>query len=314
MDKDTQQTVTGRFAPSPTGRMHFGNIFAAVLSWLSAHSRHGRWVLRIEDLDPQRSRYEYARQIEDDLAWLGIDADEGGTSDRGPHGPYSQSRRGEFYERTLRRLEELGLVYGCTCTRADIMATQAPHMSDGRVVYSGKCRPAACPPFGSSPGAGARRLYVPDRDITFTDGICGTQHVNRARHCGDFVLRRADGAWAYQLAVVADDAAMGITEVMRGRDLLLSAAQQIYLFGLLGLKAPEYVHIPLVCNAAGQRLSKRDSSESMQALRRRYTPQAILGRVGYCAGLLDSNEECSLCDLLKVYNRDKISRDEAVYV
>ena len=314
MDNNSHHTVTGRFAPSPTGRMHFGNIFAAVLSWLSVHSRNGRWVLRIEDLDPQRSKLEYALRIEDDLAWLGIEPDEGGTADRGPLGPYSQSRRGEFYRRTLRRLEELGLVYGCTCTRADIMATQAPHMSDGRVIYSGKCRPSTNPPFGCPTGPGARRIYVPDREISFTDGICGPQRVNLAKHCGDFLLQRADGAWAYQLAVVADDAAMGITEVMRGRDLLLSAAQQIYLFELLGMNPPEYVHIPLICNAAGQRLSKRDSSESMQELRQRYSPEAILGRVGFCAGLLDRNEECSLSDLLKVYNRDKISRLEAVYV
>ncbi len=129
--------VKGRFAPSPTGRMHLGNVFSAMVSWLSARSRGGGWVLRIEDLDPQRSRMEYARQIEDDLAWLGLDWDEGGVDGAGEAGPYCQSMRGAEYEAALERLMATGLLYRCRCTRADIMATQAPHQSDGRVVYVG---------------------------------------------------------------------------------------------------------------------------------------------------------------------------------
>ena len=145
--------MTGRFAPSPTGRMHLGNIFAALVSWLSVRSQGGKWILRVEDLDPQRSRMEYARQIEDDLAWLGLEWDEGGVDSVGDHGPYCQSLRGDIYEEVLRRLESTGLTYPCYCTRADIMATQAPHESDGRVVYSGRCRPESLggvmPPDGS---------------------------------------------------------------------------------------------------------------------------------------------------------------------
>lgn len=311
MTQEKQEPVpVGRYAPSPTGRMHFGNIFTAVLSWLSVRSRGGRWVLRIEDLDPQRSKAEYARQIEDDLDWLGLSWDEGGTECKGSHGPYCQSLRHDFYERTLAVLAEKKMIYPCFCRRADILATQAPHAADGRVVYSGRCRPAAKPPFDVTfvEGRGATRLFVPDEDITFTDGICGPQRVNLAHHCGDFLLRRADGAWSYQLAVVADDAAMGITEVLRGNDLLLSAAQQIYLYRLLGYAVPEFVHTPLVCNAAGQRLSKRDNSMSMEELRCRFTPAELLGKVAFAGGLTDTSEPCTTAELLGVFDRSRITR------
>ncbi|MDO4320062.1 MAG: tRNA glutamyl-Q(34) synthetase GluQRS [Bacteroidales bacterium] len=289
----------GRFAPSPTGRMHLGNVYTALISWLSARKAGGSWVLRIEDLDPQRSRVDYARQIEDDLHWLGLDWDEGGLDDRGAAGPYSQSRRGALYAGFLDRLRSTGLTYGCTCTRADIMATQAPHQTDGRVIYAGTCRPAVMPCH--APGSAvphAVRLWVPDRDIDFVDRVYGPQSVNLASHCGDFVLRRADGAWAYQLAVVVDDALMGITEVVRGNDLLLSAAQQIYLYGLLGLPAPSFAHLPLVCNAEGRRLSKRDSSLSMAELRRTHTPDALIGRLAYLAGITPDASPCTAAGLL----------------
>ena len=260
----------GRFAPSPTGRMHLGNVFCALLSWLSAKSQGGEWVLRIEDLDPQRSREEYALQLMDDLQWLGLPWD---------GEPVWQSQRGHIYEEYLRHLTEMGLTYPCHCTRADIMATQAPHETDGRVVYKGTCRPrdidaigaidaidtithSATTPLPTVPlrqgdersGGGGltanhsplnvhrspltvtpatTRLIVPDRTIPFTDGHYGPHPLNLAEHCGDYIVRRKDGAWAYQLAVVVDDALMGITEIVRGRDLLLSSPQQIHLRELL---------------------------------------------------------------------------------
>ncbi|MDE6330874.1 MAG: tRNA glutamyl-Q(34) synthetase GluQRS [Muribaculaceae bacterium] len=299
----------GRFAPSPTGRMHLGNVVAALLSWVSAKRDGGSWLLRIEDLDPQRSRYEYARQIEDDLSRLGLDWDEGGLDGIGQAGPYVQSMRGEFYEEALRRLDSQGLLYGCTCTRADILATQAPHQSDGRVVYSGRCRPAAEPPFasvlepasaaasatgeageGSDPLTAGRRpalrVAVGDEDIRFVDRYAGECVYNLRRDCGDFIVRRSDGAWAYQLAVVVDDALMGVTEVVRGEDLLLSTAQQIHLYRLLGYEPPEFAHFPLITNADGQRLSKRDRAESLESLFARYTPREIIGMAAYRAGLI----------------------------
>ncbi len=297
------QRGAGRFAPSPTGRMHLGNVFAALISWLSARRGGKRWILRIEDLDPQRSRMEYARLIEDDLHWLGLDWDEGGVDGIGDSGPYCQSLRGPIYESMLERLRATGLTYGCVCTRADIMATQAPHQSDGRVIYGGRCRPASMPHHGPEPaGPHSVRLWVPDREIRFVDGVYGPQCVNLTSHCGDFVVRRADGAWAYQLAVVADDALMGVTEVVRGCDLLLSAAQQIYLYGLLGFDAPEFMHVPLICNEAGQRLSKRDSSLSMERLRETHGPRDIIGICAHMAGLIPEPAPCRPDELTGLFS------------
>lgn len=302
--------IVGRFAPSPSGRMHLGNIYTSLLSWLSVKARGGRWILRIEDLDPQRSKPEYALMIEEDLRWLGLEWDEGGLWGKGPNGPYVQSQRHHLYEEALERLKATGLCYPCTCTRADILATQAPHESDGRVVYKGTCRPPHLQYYPDAtqrlqtsvpclPGA-AVRLMVPDEEIVFTDRIKGYQSVNLAQHCGDFIVRRGDGAWAYQLAVVVDDALMGVTEVMRGDDLLLSAAQQIYLYRLLGYTPPEFAHIPLVCNDAGIRLSKRDKSLSMEYLRANNTPKEVLGMAAYRAKIIDEIKAVELAELLEL--------------
>lgn len=293
--------VVGRFAPSPSGRMHLGNIYTAVMSWLSVKSRDGKWILRIEDLDPQRSKPEYACCIEEDLQWLGLQWDEGGLEGIGDKGPYVQSRRHHIYEDALSRLKATGMCYSCRCSRADIMATRAPHESDGRVIYKGTCRPSFLPSIYQNIPGSAVRIAVPDEDISFTDTIRGKQIVNLASQCGDFVLRRADGAWAYQLAVVVDDALMGVTEVMRGEDLLLSTAQQIYLYRLLGFIPPLFAHLPLVCNSQGVRLSKRDSSLSMEYLRRNNTPQQILGTVAHMASLIPTPSPISLSDLLQLY-------------
>lgn len=308
--KSGEKRVKGRFAPSPTGRMHIGNICAALLSWHSAKSRGGDWLLRIEDLDPQRSRREYAEQIEDDLHRLGLDWDEGGLASG-----YVQSERGDFYEEALAKLKDSGLVYPCVCTRADIMATQAPHQSDGRIVYSGNCRPSGWGemkngimmggreiPMDFSSKKGSWRVMVPDRKISFIDRIAGPQSFNPALECGDFIVRRKDGAWAYQLAVVVDDALMGVTEVVRGEDLLLSTAQQIYLYEVLflsdGFRLPEYAHFPLIRNEQGERLSKRDKSCSLEYLFAHHTPQEIIGRAAYLTGLRPTAEPIMPCDLL----------------
>lgn len=273
---ETKNVVRGRFAPSPTGRMHLGNVFAALLSWLSAKSLGGKWLLRIEDIDPQRSHREFAELIMDDLQWLGLTWDEG---------PYWQSERSDIYQHYLDILQQGGMTYPCYCTRADILATQAPHESDGRVVYKGTCR--MLPP-GSRRGPAAIRMRVPERGegiVSFVDGHYGRQSVDLTTQCGDFIVRRKDGAWAYQLAVVVDDALMGVTEVVRGRDLLLSSPQQIYLARKLGFTPPHFAHFPLLCNAMGQRLSKRDRSLDMEALRANYEPQQIIGMLAYAAGI-----------------------------
>lgn len=281
-----KETV-GRFAPSPTGRMHMGNVFCALLSWYHARKQGGRWLLRIEDLDPQRSRREYALQLMDDLQWLGLEWDGDAVW---------QSERSDIYEHYLGELISRGLTYPCYCTRADIMATQAPHESDGRIVYAGTCRNITTPPVGRQPST---RLIVPDRTITFTDGFCGEQSINLSRHCGDFVVRRADGAWAYQLAVVVDDALMGVSEVVRGNDLLLSTPQQIYLYDLLGFKTPRFFHHQLLRNESGQRLSKRDKAMDMSVLRTQYTPAQLIGHLAHLAGLTEREEAVTPEELVK---------------
>jgi glutamyl-tRNA synthetase len=307
-----ENNIKGRFAPSPTGRMHLGNIFSALLSWLSAKAQGGTWLLRIEDIDPQRSRREFAEWIMDDLDWLGLSWDEG-PQVGGANGPYYQSERGAVYEHYLHRLQEEGLVYPCYCTRADILATQAPHESDGRVVYKGTCRHL---PPESRHGQAAMRMMVPDAGMgtrTFTDGHYGVQTVDLTTQCGDFIVRRKDGAWAYQLAVVVDDALMGVTEVVRGRDLLLSSPQQIYLAGCLGFTPPRFTHLPLLCNAAGQRLSKRDKSMDMATLRNRHSAKEIIGMLAYTAGLLPAPTPMTPRELTGLFDWNNVSRD-SIYV
>lgn len=295
--------IKGRFAPSPTGRMHLGNVFSALLSWLSAKSQGGTWLLRIEDIDPQRSRQEYAELIMDDLHWLGLDWDEG---------PYYQSERGDIYEHYLKQLTDNGLTYPCYCTRADILATQAPHESDGRVVYKGTCRNLAP---GVKTGPAAIRMKVPSEGkgiLSFTDGHYGMQTIDLTTHCGDFIVRRKDGAWAYQLAVVVDDALMGINEVVRGCDLLLSSPQQIYLAQQLGFAPPHFTHLPLLCNKQGQRLSKRDQSLDMAALRTSNTPEEIIGMLAHAAGLQQSNEPITAQELIGEFSWDKIPTNNII--
>jgi len=276
--------------------MHLGNVFAALLSWLSARSRGGRWLLRIEDLDPGRSRQAYADLLMDDLEWLGLTWD---------GEPVYQSQRSDIYNDYFLELQRQGLTYPCYCTRADLLATQAPHESDGRVVYPGTCRQRP-----AQDGPAAVRLMVPDETVTFTDGHYGTQSVNLARQVGDFIIRRRDGAWAYQLAVVVDDALMGVTEVVRGRDLLLSSPQQIFVARLLGLSSPVFAHFPLLCNTSGQRLSKRDRSLDMEALRSQHQPADIIGMLARVAGLTSESGPLTPDELLPLFSWPKIPTND----
>lgn len=298
-----QRPLRGRFAPSPSGRMHLGNLFCALMAWLPVRAFGGEMVLRIEDLDPDRSKMEYARQMEDDLLWFGLDWDEGG-SKRGPHGPYYQSQRQELYAECFRRLEEKGLVYPCYCTRSELHDAQAPHREDGSPVYSGRCR--SLTPEEQRERAAHRspafRLKVPDQEMVFTDGYQVEYRENLARDCGDFIIRRSDGVYAYQLAVVADDGEMGITQVVRGCDLLDSTPRQLYLYELLGYPAPEFYHIPLLLSPTGKRLSKRDKDKDLGYLRACHKgPEPILGELGYIAGLLDRAEPVTARELAQVF-------------
>ena len=279
-------STKGRFAPSPSGRLHLGNLACSLLAWLSAKSQGGSIVLRIEDLDAERCPRIYAQQLEQDLAWLGLFWDEGGSSG-GPNGPYYQSECGDIYTASYKKLQEKGLVYPCFCSRAQLHAASAPHTSDGNVIYPGTCRDLTPEQIAekSKTKAPAYRVRVPDEVIRFTDGCMGPHSENLLRDCGDFYLRRGDGVFAYQLAVVVDDARMGVTEVVRGADLLSSTARQLYLYRLLGLPAPRFAHCPLLLAPDGRRLSKRDGDQSLENLREKYTPQEIVGKLAFAYGL-----------------------------
>lgn len=298
--------VVGRFAPSPSGRMHLGNIFSCLCAWLSARSQGGQIVLRIEDLDDRCKKPEVTAQLIDDLAWLGL------TWNRGP---FYQHERIELYEDALEQLRTKGLTYPCFCTRAELHAASAPHASDGTPVYRGTCRELSAEEVArrSALRAPATRLRVPDVDdvahdaIEFVDRTYGAHCEALAAECGDFLVRRSDGVFAYQLAVVVDDAAMGVTEVVRGCDLLGSTARQIYLQRLLGLPTPTYAHIPLLVAPDGRRLSKRDRDLDMGELRQRFgTPEALLGWLAGQTGVAPSCDPRSADELAALFNWDAI--------
>ena len=303
--------VTGRFAPSPSGRIHLGNILCCLLAWLSARQKGGRVILRIEDLDTARCPRRYGEQMCRDIQWLGLDWDEGPVIG-GPFGPYEQSRRTALYQAALERLEAQGLVYPCFCTRAELHAASAPHREDGQVVYPGTCRgltaEQATERARRTGRAPALRLRVPEEEITFIDGHMGEYGEWLPEDCGDFLLRRSDGMFAYQLAVVVDDAAMGVTEVVRGADLLASTPRQLLLYRLLGLEAPAFYHFPLLLGSDGQRLSKRNADAGLDALGERYTASEILGKLAYLAGFNPSAEPRSGESLLADFAWEKVPR------
>ena len=283
--------------------MHIGNLFSALLAWLSAKKQGGRVILRIEDLDVRRCTPAYAQQIQDDFLWLGLTWDEGPRVG-GPHGPYEQSQRTALYKAALDALRARGLVYPCFCTRAELHAADAPHRSDGETVYPGTCRNLT--PAEAAERARTRspayRLRVPAREIAVCDGHMGRYAQRLDRDCGDFLLRRSDGLYAYQLAVVADDAAMGVTEVVRGSDLLTSTPRQLLLYRLLGLAPPTFYHVPLLLAEDGRRLSKRDHDLNLEILRKRYPPEVILGKLAFLAGFHPTAEPVRVTELLSVFD------------
>ena len=303
--------VVGRFAPSPSGRIHLGNILCSLLAWLSVRQKDGRVVLRIEDLDTARCPRRYADQMEDDLRWLGLDWDEG-PGVGGENGSYYQSERTELYQQALEKLDAMGLVYPCFCTRAELHAASAPHREDGQVIYAGTCRDltAAEAAERAAKRAPALRLRVPDEEVSFVDGHMGLYRENLARDCGDFLLRRSDGMFAYQLAVVVDDAAMGVTEVVRGADLLDSTPRQQLLYRLLDLPAPAFIHLPLLLSHDGRRLSKRNADAGLDVLRDRCSPEEVLGKLAYLAGFNPSAEPKSAIQLLADFDWSKVPTED----
>lgn len=294
--------MRGRFAPSPTGLLHLGNAFTALVAWLQVRQAGGAFVLRMEDIDPARSRVSYAEQVLADLRWLGIDWDEG-PDVGGPYGPYRQIQRGERYDAALARLQADGWLYPCYCSRAELAAiASAPHgLASEGPAYPGRCRhlSEAERARRAARKAPALRFALPEDDaVTFVDGIAGVQTFPPGAG-GDFIVKRADGVVAYQLAVVADDADMAITDVVRGWDLLDSTPRQLYLYRALGLQAPRFAHVPLLVNPDGSRLAKRDASITLAAMRASgIAPEAVVGWLARLAGWMDRPEPVRPVDLI----------------
>lgn len=291
--------TVGRFAPSPSGRMHLGNLFTALLAWLSVRSQNGKMLLRIEDLDPDRSKQEYIDALRDDLTWLGLTWDE--------EMPL-QSMRSERYAEAFAQLP----TYPCYCSRSELHDASAPHASDGRAIYAGTCRNLTDEERKAKTRTPAWRVRVPDTQIAFTDGVFGAQRENLAEDCGDFIVRRSDGVYAYQLAVVCDDADGGVTEVVRGCDLLDSTPRQIWLYRTLGLPVPRFYHVPLLIAPDGKRLSKREKSLDMAHLRACMQPEELIGRLAYLAELADTPAPVGAAELIGRFSWDKIGKEPIV--
>ena len=299
-----QKKVVGRFAPTPSGRMHLGNVFAALIAWLSVRSQNGELVLRMEDLDTQRTSADFASVLRNDLRWLGLNWD----VETPP-----QSQRSRVYDRYFEKMADLGLLYPCYCTRSQLHSVNAPHLSDGTYVYAGTCRdltPEQRAAFDRKP---AWRVKVPDRVWRITDHVQGDYSLNLATDCGDMVVRRADGVYVYQLAVTVDDGEAGVTEVVRGMDLLSSAPRQMYLQELLGFSHPAYGHVPMLLAPDGRRLSKRDKDLDLGVLRQRVTPEALIGTLAFASGLMDRNEAISARELASLFSWEKLKGD-AIYL
>ena len=308
--------MRGRFAPSPTGDLHLGNARTALLSWLAARAAGGEYLLRVEDLDGPRVRPGLEARMLDELRWLGLDWDEG-PDVGGPAGPYRQSERRECYAAALEVLIAAGQVYPCFCSRAEIAAvSQAPHgPSDEGPRYPGTCR--GLPPGEVARRAAARRpawrFRVPEGPVAFDDGVHGPQAFDVGATVGDFVVARADGVPAYQLAVAVDDAAMAISDVVRGDDLLPSTARQILLYRALGLAPPRFAHVPLVVGEDGERLAKRHGAPSLGALRARgAAPEAVVGLLAALSGLAPRGTHVTARELLAGFAIERLLRAPAV--
>ena len=313
---EPQQTPRGRFAPSPSGRMHLGNAWTALLAWLDIRKQNGAMVLRMEDLDPDRSRPDYAAGLLADLRWLGLDWDEG-PDVGGPAAPYCQSQRSHYYQAAFDKLLQAGLVYPCFCSRAELrLAASAPHAGDTEVPYSGRCAALTELAVTKLRAAGRRpsyRLRVGDAAVEYSDEVYGRQKQVLRQECGDFVIRRSDGVFAYQLAVVVDDAAMGISRVLRGADLLASTPRQIYLWQLLGFQPPDFIHVPLLMGADGSRLSKRQGSLTIAALRQAgMRPEQVVGHLAAWAGLVEQPDPLRPAELIDSFSLDRIARTPVV--
>lgn len=308
------ETVIGRFAPTPSGFLHLGNVFCMLLAWLFSKSQGGKIVLRIEDLDSSRCSIAKADALAKDLEWLNITWDEGAYANN-EHGSFFQSNRFDIYKEYFDKLLSQNMIYPCFCSRSELHSVNAPHASDGIYIYPGTCRDLAC--FERQAKMQTRnpsyRLKVTDKTISFVDNHYGKLQHNLAKECGDFIVRRSDGIYAYQLAVVIDDALMGVNQVVRGSDLLSSTAMQLYLYELLELKSPSFTHIPLLITPDGRRLAKRDGSMEISVLKEKLKqPEKLIGWLALMAGQIDKYEPIKVEELSPIFNANKIPKENII--
>lgn len=295
--------IIGRFAPTPSGRLHLGNVLCCLLAYLSARSKGGKFLLRIEDVDIPRCPKKLSDQCIEDLSFLGFTFDEP---------PLFQSGRSEIYQSYFDHLNDLGCVYPCFCTRAQLHAAQAPNLGDHEPVYAGTCAHLTADEIAErrKTRSPAMRLRVPDKTVSVLDGHYGAFSENLAHDCGDYIIRRSDGLWGYQLAVVIDDALTGVNEVVRGRDILFSTPRQIELFETLGFVPPSFYHIPLLTDCHGRRLAKRDKDLDLTTLSKVMSPEQILGMLAYSCGVIEENRPASLDELTKCFDWENIKKDD----
>jgi len=303
--REMQHLIRGRYAPSPTGNLHLGNLRTALLAWLFVRCADGQFVLRIENLDRPRVRSEASERMLFDLRWLGLDWDEG-PDIGGPYAPYFQGERQEMYTSCLQRLLDKDLIYPCYCSRAEIAhAASAPHGDEGP-RYPGTCRNLTQAQRRQHEAHNRRpslRFRVDDeRTVSFTDLLVGPIEQQVQQTIGDFIVCRSDGIFAYQFAVVVDDALMHMNQVVRGIDLLQSTARQILLFEALGFPVPTFAHVPLLLDEQGKRFSKRTQSAGLEPLRASgATPEQIVGQFASGCGLADKGELLSASKLAQQY-------------
>ena len=290
-----------RLAPSPTGAQHVGNARTFLIAWLSARAQGAQLTLRIEDIDSPRIKPGAAEQIVDELRWLGLDWDEG---------PIIQTQRLALYEVALERLKEQGLVYPCTCSRSDVaQAASAPHLENEGPAYPGTCSHRKVADAASLEGRPFAWRFRVTESPSFVDGFRGRTSVDLKQIGGDFVVWKSSRTPAYQLAVVVDDAALGITEVLRGDDLSPSSPRQLLLYRALGWSAPRFVHVPLVVGPDGRRLAKRHGDTRLSALRAANVKlEALVGLLAWSCGWLVEPEPITASDLLGRYRLDAIPR------